>query len=111
LSYLEIGETDKALIDLSSVIDKMGLNSAYNNRAIAYASLGQFDLARADLSEALEKNDRYVLALINRGIVLEALGELDNAMADYDLALELDHMNPDANRNSRLLWKRIKAKQ
>ncbi len=60
----------------------------YNNRGVAYARLGEYDLAIADYTAALEISPASADFVKNRGLAYEQLGELDNALADFQAFLE-----------------------
>lgn len=60
----------------------------YNNRGVAYARLGEYDLAIADYTAALEISPASADFVKNRGLAYEQLGELDNALVDFQAFLE-----------------------
>jgi tetratricopeptide (TPR) repeat protein/tRNA A-37 threonylcarbamoyl transferase component Bud32 len=65
---------------------------SYNNRGTVHHRLGNNDLAVADFSAALERNERYAEAHANRGLANQALGRTEPALLDFSRAIEL---NPD----------------
>src|SRR5262249_21979685 len=72
------------------------LSMAFNNRGYAYARLGEFDRAMADLNEALKLDPQNPLAFINRGFTWTTHEEHEHAVADFPRALRLDPENPAA---------------
>ena len=62
---------------------------AYENRGIAYNEQGKYDLAIADLNNALSLNSDYALVYNGRGSAYYNQGKYDLAMADYNKALEI----------------------
>jgi tetratricopeptide (TPR) repeat protein len=79
-------------------------NSLYSGRAIVWFSLGELDIAIADLNEAIRLNPSAPYYL-NRGRVWNAKGEHDRAMADYDEALRLNPQNVSAYNNRGEVWR------
>lgn len=63
---------------------------AYNNRGVAYAKKGEYDLAIEDFNKALELNPKYVEAYNNRGNAYGKKGEYDKAIADFTRVIELN---------------------
>jgi len=60
-----------------------------NNRAFAYMEKGQYDLALADLDNAIERDPKHDSALNNRGIVWMKKGEYRRAIEDFSKAIDL----------------------
>ena len=88
--YMEKGEYDKALADMSSAIrfnPRFGL--PYFNRASIYLSRGDLDAAYADLSMALKYGPSriYADAYSRRADLQYARGNCAGAVADIDAAL------------------------
>ena len=78
-----------------------------NNRGIAHYSRGQFDLAIADFSKALEINPKFAEASNNRGIAYYSKGRFDLAIADFNKALEINPEYAEAYYNrGDLLWQK-----
>ena len=64
--------------------------TAYNNRGVAKANLGQYRAALADYDRALALDPNNATAYNNRGVAKANLGQYRAALADYDRALVLD---------------------
>ena len=60
-----------------------------NSRAFAYMEKGQYDLALADLDNAIERDPKHDSALNNRGIVWMKKGEYRRAIEDFSKAIDL----------------------
>lgn len=61
----------------------------YINRAAGYNEQSKYDLAVADLTQALKINPNYAEAYYNRGNVYCNKGDYPNAIADYNRALDI----------------------
>lgn len=64
--------------------------TAYYNRGIAYARLGDYRQAIADYDKVIEINPNYQKAYTNRGNTYSRLGNNRQAIEDYDKAIEID---------------------
>jgi len=53
-------------------------------RGSAYADKGQYDLAIADFTKAIEIDPHYIVAYFNRGLSYKAQGEKAKAVADLE---------------------------
>ncbi|MFM2294121.1 MAG: hypothetical protein RLZZ350_534 [Verrucomicrobiota bacterium] len=69
-------------------LEKSG--DAFNNRANAYAGLGQWTNALTDFNAALALNPALTEAYVNRAFVYASLGEREHARADCDRALAIN---------------------
>jgi arylsulfatase A-like enzyme/Flp pilus assembly protein TadD len=65
-------------------------DDVHNRRGIAYAELGQFDLALEDYNQAIEFNPELADAYSNRGWTYLQLENYDLAGRDFDRAIELE---------------------
>ena len=63
---------------------------AYNNRANAYSSLGQYRRAIEDYDQALRLDPGLAAAYKNRGVAHEFLGAYDRAAWDWEQAIRID---------------------
>lgn len=68
----------------------VNLASDLNNRGAAYERKGQYDLALADLNQAIGLNPALAAAFSNRGSVYDDKGQFDVAIADEDHAIQLN---------------------
>jgi len=83
-AYLKLGRFDKAVQDLSAVLDGGGdCEKAFFLRGIAYLNEGEFEKALADLNRTLEHNENRGEAIFARGLVFAALGFHDGAEEDF----------------------------
>jgi protein O-mannosyl-transferase len=71
----------------------------YNNRGIAYSSLGNYRQAIDDCSRAIESNPGYAEAYNNRGVAYSALGNYRQAIEDYGRAIEIKPGYAEAYNN------------
>lgn len=85
---------EQAVGDYTSAIELDPQNpKAYNNRANAYASLGQEEGALDDYNSALELDSTLTLTYFNRGLIRYRSGDHEGAIVDLEKYLELA---PDA---------------
>ncbi len=69
---------------------------AYNNRAVAYDSLGQSERAIQDYAEAIRLDPEEFVTYYNRSLIYRDLGLLQQAIEDLDEAIRLNPQYPDA---------------
>ena len=62
---------------------------AYNDRAIALARSGRYELALRDCGKAIELKPGYAVAYYNRGTIHAQANDLADALADFDEAIAL----------------------
>lgn len=90
----EAGQTREAVAAYRKAIELGGgqpdIWKAFNNLGDLFRTLGQYDLALANLNKALEINPNYALAYNNRGNVWFAQRDYDKAISDYDKALVIE---------------------
>jgi tetratricopeptide (TPR) repeat protein len=67
-----------------------GLSRAIMNRGVAWAGLGQWDMALTDYSKAIEINPEFTDAYANRGVACINLDQWDMAINDFSKAIEID---------------------
>jgi tetratricopeptide (TPR) repeat protein len=90
LEHLLTEEFEPAIRAFTFVVERApNLAEAYYNRAYAYARTHRYDLAMADLTEAIRLRPRFSQALFNRGIVLIFKGNNADAIPDLSQAGEL----------------------
>jgi tetratricopeptide (TPR) repeat protein len=95
-------ETDPhaALHELNKAIELDPIVAgAYNNRGLAYNTLGQYDAAIKDYGKAIELKPSYADAYNNRGYAYQSKGQYDTAIKDFDRAIELKPEIPEAYNN------------
>ncbi|CAM3766220.1 tetratricopeptide repeat protein [Polaromonas hydrogenivorans] len=86
----------EALTTFSEVIRrKPAFAQGWNQRAIVYYLLGQYELSMKDCDEALKRNRNHFGALAGYGQIYLALGEPDRAQSCLERALKL---NPNMAR-------------
>ncbi|MEO0431867.1 MAG: tetratricopeptide repeat protein [Cyanobacteria bacterium J06656_5] len=95
LTYVHLGQTRAALVDLDRLIDLDPKNLwAYANRAIIFRDLGHYGNAVSDFGHLI-KHDRAKRWqwLISRGSTLKLMGHYDEALLDFNLSLKLKPNN------------------
>ena len=83
----QFNQTIKAYSEVIEVIPDYA--DAYNNRGLAYAKRGKYDLAIADFDKAIGLKPDYAEAYGNRGTAYAGRRYYDLAIADYSKAIEL----------------------
>ncbi len=89
---------DAAVNDYTYIIKGTGsskgiLANAYNNRALAYNRVGDYQSALADLNRAIEILPILVNAFYNRGATYANLGIYNLALADFNKELQLNPLS------------------
>jgi tetratricopeptide (TPR) repeat protein len=83
-------DPQKAIEYLTNAIRlKPDLVQAYNNRGMAYRSLGRYKDALKDYSEAIRLKPDLAQAYNNRGIVYRHMNQIKKAIGDYSEAIRL----------------------
>src|SRR6266568_2332779 len=105
-AYLEVEEYQKVIQNadriitlnakFSSLASHSNLAKAYNNRAIAYRNLKQYERAIVDYNHTLDIKFGNTLAYYNRGITYYLLKEYQRAIRNFDSALELNPKDTSA---------------
>lgn len=82
---------EEAIVDCTKAL-KLNLNfsTAYNNRGVAKAGIGDYDGAIADLSKAIELKPDSAKAYYERGLVYQKTGQQKKTEVDFKRAKELD---------------------
>lgn len=87
---LDAGDTDAAIGHLTALTDHApDFAAGWQTRATAYASIGQFGPAVADMARVLELEPRHFGALIQMGAILEEMDENERALQAYREALKI----------------------
>jgi tetratricopeptide (TPR) repeat protein len=82
--------------------------TAWNNRATAYAALGSYHQALADVNEALKLDRKSRAAcLANRAGAYAGLGEYQKALADLNSAIDREPLNPTWYANRSAVYTRL----
>ncbi len=68
------------------------------NRAMAHLKIGNYELAEADCSKAIQLDGTYVKAFLRRGAARAVAGNYLESLMDYEDALRLEPNNADAKR-------------
>jgi tetratricopeptide (TPR) repeat protein len=104
-AYYQLGELDKAIVDLQRVLVLEPDNSRVScNIGLVYNSKHEPRVALKFLSAALEKGikdrDLYLVCINNRGISYMLLGKVDAALKEFDRVIVIDpsQTNTYANR-------------
>ncbi len=77
-------------------LEKYDPAEAYYQRGNAYGAEGEYDLAIADFTKAIEIHPDFAKAYSERGLVYIRKGEYDLAIADYTKAIEIDPKDASA---------------
>ncbi|MBK4215625.1 hypothetical protein JJJ17_06785 [Paracoccus caeni] len=94
---LDEGNSEAAIGHLTALVDHAPEFAAgWQARAAAYASMGQFGPALADLAEALRLEPRQFAALTQLGFMLEEAGNDTRALAAYRESLKIHPHQPEA---------------
>jgi len=100
--YSDSKDYDHAIADYSQAIRlRPDYAEAYNNRGLAYALSGKFEIANviADYSQAIKLRPTYAYAYNNRGVAYMASGYPDEALDDFNHAIQLQPDFPQAYSN------------
>ena len=96
--YSESGQYDKGLAEFDKILqltkDKEDKALAYNNKAVIYEQLSDYNSAIALYSKAIETESTALYSYHNRArIYYKELNDWDKALADYNKAVELDPLD------------------
>ena len=94
----ETNETARAISDYhkqqiekaSVLIERNPSASNYLSRGSVYGSLGQYDKAVSDYSQAIEIDEYYAEAYFRRGCTYYATRQYEEAVSDYTKAIAID---------------------
>lgn len=79
-----------------STVDASQKATVYGNRALAFLSLDQYDLAEDDCNKCLKLNPTSVKALMRRGMARAHMNRLEEALGDFQRVLQLEPHNRQA---------------
>lgn len=87
---LDEGEAEAAIGHLTALTDHAPeFAEGFQTRAAAYATVGQYGPALADLAQTLRLEPRHFAALTQLGAMLEETGDHDRALAAYQASLKI----------------------
>lgn len=92
--YEELGLYEKAIADISAVMEKEVNWYSLCKRADYHRLSGDLDKAIVDFSAAIEESPGNAFAYYRRGWCYEMKGDRKKAMEDYNLGIELDQDYP-----------------
>jgi len=105
ITYMERGETEKAIEDFTEAIRlDPSRPDTWNFRAGCLRKLGEYDKAIADCNEAIRLSPRWVGPYTSRGVLWQNKGEYGKAIADYRKVVELDPSSVRGHNNLAWLW-------
>lgn len=91
LAWLDQGENDKAIKDLSKCIRlNRGDHAAYNARGLAWTAKKEFDKAILDFDEGTRLAPNDPVAFYNRALVWYGQGDFDKTIKDCNECIRLD---------------------
>lgn len=82
------------------------LDSLYSSRGMAYEKRGEYDLAIADYTVAVELDREDAERYISRGIAYRLKGDFDNAIKDFNKAIELNSTDFHAYNHRGIVYRR-----
>jgi tetratricopeptide (TPR) repeat protein len=101
LTWKQIGVWKNSLTLWTYVIEKgpTRVPVAYNNRGLAFFTMGEIDKATGDYYQAIALDPGYAEAHSNLGIALSKRGLLDEAIGEFQSAVRLSPGLVNAHRN------------
>lgn len=82
-------------------------SEAYNNRAVAYRRLGDYDQALADYTMAIQHDSTYLAAITNRGVAYYRIGDYEHALEDQSMAIAFDSTYYTAYNNRGVIYHQL----
>jgi len=95
--YSELGLYEKAIADVSKVLEKEPDWQLYCFRGDYYRLSGDLDAAIEDFSAAIEEMPNEAYCYYSRGWAYEMMGQREKAMEDYNMGLDLTDKYPYLN--------------
>lgn len=87
---LDAGDAAAAIGHLTALTDHApDFATGWHTRAAAFATIGQFGPAIADLGRALELEPRHFPALTQLGVIMEEIGDTEAAQTAYRESLKI----------------------
>ena len=97
------GDLDTAIAYCTQAIslesDSFDLATIHFNRGVVHRKKGNHDLAIADYTEAIKRDNHYTDAYLNRGVAYYNKGDYHQAINNYTKAMELKSNYTDAYNN------------
>ena len=85
------GRFEEAVQEANRLLNSFGdYDKGYNNRAVAYQSLKQYDQALADFNKAILLNPQDTGFYYNRGGLYVQIEKYDFAVSDFNKAIEIN---------------------
>ncbi|MDZ4818996.1 MAG: tetratricopeptide repeat protein [Planctomycetota bacterium] len=81
--------------------------AARMNRALAQASLGEYNSAITDLNEIIRNNPTHADAYVKRAAIQGRLADVEGAISSYSSAIRLDPKNAVALYNRGMLYQQL----
>lgn len=88
--YRDLGLFEKAIDDISKVMEKDPTWNDYCSRGDFYRLSGNLEAAIEDFSAAIEENPRLSFAYYRRGWCYELKGDKKKALEDYNLGIDIN---------------------
>lgn len=102
------GTTSESIQELNRVIELDPLDpEGYNNRAVTYLELGDWDRAIKDFGKAIELDPEYTDAYYNRGAAYFDRNEFGSAVTDFSKTIDLDPEYGSAYFFRGMTWVRL----
>ncbi|KAG5315668.1 TOM70 protein, partial [Pseudoatta argentina] len=101
--HFTLGKYNEAIAQYNKAIDicpKENVDDLaifYQNRAAAYEQLKKYNSVKADCTQALELNPKYMKALLRRARILEQLGDFEAALKDITTACIHENFSDQAS--------------
>jgi tetratricopeptide (TPR) repeat protein len=101
LTYRQIEIWENSFTLWTYVIEKepARIAIAYNNRGLAFLSMGDIERAIEDCRRAVAQDPGYAEAHSNLGVALSKKGLLDDAIGEFQIAIRLSPEFANAHRN------------
>ncbi|XP_026670746.1 RNA polymerase II-associated protein 3 [Ceratina calcarata] len=90
------GDYEEALEHYNTSIGMNSNITAYNNRAMTYIKLRQYENALKDCNIVISMEYMNIKAILRRAVALEHLGKSSQALVDYEAVLKLEPNNAAA---------------
>jgi len=101
-AFQALGRLQDAVADYSYIVERLDPDAAeaYVDRGVAYAALGETEMALRDFDRGVQLNPNLPKAYINRGQLARTLGQRDQARADFRQAIRVQELLAEATPGS-----------